>query len=186
MWLGAHPAEADGGVRGASKLSGPAKSTAAAAFVVATVLDSVELEDGSSVVLLAAGEAPEVVVPIFVGASEGLAIRLRLNHQLPPRPLTVDLLEEVLDATEAKVVRVEVDDLRAGTFLGRITLVSRGKTRTLEARPSDAIALALGAKVPIHLAKRVVERAGVPVNEVLKRKNPPNLQPRELPKTESL
>ncbi|MCC6332830.1 MAG: bifunctional nuclease family protein [Myxococcales bacterium] len=130
-------------------------------FVPVRVLDVIELEDGGWAVLLAE-KGTDTVLPIFIGGTEGLAIRLRLDHQVTPRPLTHDLLEDAIEALGGTVVRVEIDDLKADTFLGRVVLKQRaGKLVTLDARPSDSIALALGTGAPIHVASSVLERAGL-------------------------
>lgn len=160
----------------------PKSPDAGVAFVPVKVLDVLELDDGGWAVLL--GEAgADTVLPIFIGTTEGLAIRLRLDKQVTPRPLTHDLLEDAIEALEGTVVQVDIDDLKADTFLGRITLRRKGgKPVVLDARPSDSIALALGTGAPIRVARPVLDRAG------LSRKNLRG-RPRgadTAPKTESL
>ncbi|MEW5738950.1 MAG: bifunctional nuclease family protein [Myxococcota bacterium] len=165
----------------ALSLSAP-PADAGVAFVPVKVLDVIELDDGGWAVLLGETGA-DTVLPIFIGGAEGLAIRLRLDHQVTPRPLTHDLLEDAIEALGGAVVKVEIDDLKADTFLGRIILKQRGgKSVTLDARPSDSIALALGTGAPIYVARPVLDRAG------LSRKN---LRPKSRPaepgtRTESL
>jgi hypothetical protein len=138
-----------------------APADAGVSFVPVKVLDVIELDDGGWAVLL--GESgSDTVLPIFIGGAEGYAIRLRLDRQVTPRPLTHDLLEDAIEALGGTVVKVEVDDLKADTFLGRIHLRQRGgKAVTLDARPSDSIALALGTGAPILVARPVLERAGL-------------------------
>lgn len=79
----------------------------------------------------------------------------------PPRPLTPDLLLSVMEMLQAKLKRVEIVDLRDGTFYARLILEHRGIELEVDARPSDAMALALRAGAPILVAEEVVEKAGV-------------------------
>jgi len=116
---------------------------------------------GAYVVILKTRAAPARLVRIYIGESEAFAIALRLNRHHPPRPLTHDLLESLLDRLGARVERVHVEDLREGVFLGRIFLRQDARTFEIDARPSDSIALAVGAGAPIYVARSVAERAGV-------------------------
>lgn len=158
----------------------PKSPDAGVAFVPVTVLDVIELEDGAWAVLLGE-QGADTVLPIFIGPLEGLAIRLRLDKQVTPRPLTADLLEDAIEALGGTVVRVDIDDLKADTFLGRITLRPKsGKPVVLDARPSDSIALALGTGAPIHVARSVLDSAGLSRKTLKSKPKGPG------PKTESL
>lgn len=138
----------------ASRASGAEKEDA---FVEVTVRAVVPTEQGHAVVL-----APKEgkVLPVFVGPCEANAIQMRLDRQTGPRPLTHELLDNVVKALGARVVKIEIDDLRSNTFLGRIYLAQGDKTIQIDARPSDSIALALGAGAPIKVARKVLEKAG--------------------------
>ena len=124
------------------------------------VRDVVQGPGDAYVIVLRTTEPPERDVEIWIGPNEALAIRLRVARQRPPRPLTHDLLEAVVDRLGGKVVRVHVEDVRDATFLGRVYLEAGGRTHAIDARPSDSIALALGAGAPIFVARSVIERAG--------------------------
>jgi bifunctional DNase/RNase len=115
--------------------------------------------DGEAVLLL--DEARSVIVPIFVGGTEALSIQLRARKQRYERPLTHDLLDAVMRELGGSLVKVQVDDLKGTTFVGAIFLRVGDRTVEIDARPSDAIALAIGNHVPIFVAKRVIEQAGV-------------------------
>lgn len=128
-------------------------------FVEVTVKLVVTTEEGHAVLL--APKAGTPLLPVFVGPCEANAIQMRLDRKSAPRPLTHELLSSMVQALGAKVVKVEIDDLRGGTFLGRIHLLQNGKAIQMDARPSDAIALALGAEAPIRVAPTVLERAGL-------------------------
>lgn len=135
----------------------------AEAFDRVEVLHVVLAGDGFAVLLVERGR--EVVLPIFIGPAEGLAIEMRLKKQQAPRPSTHDLLEDVIEALGAKLVRVEVSKVEGSVFFGRLVLDQKGKRVTLDARPSDSIAVALGAGAPIHVARGVLEHAGVPLKQ---------------------
>jgi uncharacterized protein len=99
-------------------------------------------------------------VTIYVGPSEGLAISLRSEGQSMPRPLTVDLLDSVMRELGGELDHVQVDALRYNTFYGSLHVRQGQHTRVIDARPSDAIALALGRHVPVLVADTVLATAG--------------------------
>lgn len=98
-------------------------------------------------------------LPIWVGLIEASAIATELEHIHLTRPMTHDLLKNLLAAIEVKVERVVVHDLSDNTFYARVELDSAGKKLTLDARPSDAIAIALRTKAPIFVAKKVIDKS---------------------------
>lgn len=98
--------------------------------------------------------------PIFIGPFESLAISMALEGATAERPLTHDLLKQVIERLEAKVDRITIDDLWQSTFYARITMTTKaGATIDIDARPSDAIALALRVRAPIYMADDVLEAA---------------------------
>ena len=127
------------------------------------------------------------VVPIFVGAAEALSIDLRLNKRRPERPLTHDLLDSIVRELGAKVVRVQVDELRDGVFIGTVFVQRPGeRVARVDARSSDAIALALGNGLPIWVARKVIDAAGVNPeslerDEPESEPEPPHVAPRPRP-----
>jgi len=111
---------------------------------------------GQSVVLLEDATAKHRL-PIWIGDLEAHAIEWRWKKQKYPRPLTHDLLDATLSALGAKIERVEITELRDSVYYGRLTLRdAKGTTHTVDARPSDCIALALGANLPILVAPSVL------------------------------
>jgi hypothetical protein len=100
-------------------------------------------------------------LPIVVGNTEAQAIALQLEQITPPRPLTHDLIKSLLDSMEAKIARVIVNDLRENTYYALISLKLNGQQTEIDARPSDAIALALRMHAPIFVAEEVMTRASV-------------------------
>lgn len=117
--------------------------------------------------LLLVDEEAERVVPIFVGNTEALSIRLRMAGERFKRPLTHDLLDRVLRRLGGSFVRAQVDELRDNTYIGSV-VVRAGDSRLIEidARPSDAIALAIGNQAPIFMAKQVLDRAGHSIDDL--------------------
>lgn len=115
---------------------------------------------GANVVLLKV-KRQDLYLPIWIGSQEALAITLRLTGRKPPRPLTHDLMERVLGSLGAKVVKIHIEDLRGHVFIGRVFLRQRKRIVDLDARPSDSIALAVGAGAPIYAARDVLDRAGI-------------------------
>ena len=98
------------------------------------------------------------ILPIWVGAAEGNAIRLALEGITPPRPMTHDLLRSLTDHLNIKVTRVVVTDVRNNTYYASIHLICRDAQRAIDCRPSDAIALALRANTPIYTTPDVLKR----------------------------
>jgi bifunctional DNase/RNase len=101
----------------------------------------------------------ERVLPIWVGVFEANAIALQIENISTPRPMTHDLLKNILSEIEADVQRIVVSDLRDNTFYAMIYLDRNGETIAIDARPSDAIALALRTRSPIFVEDSVVESA---------------------------
>ena len=101
----------------------------------------------------------ERVLPIWVGVFEANAIALQIENISTPRPMTHDLIRNILREIEADVQRIVVCELRENTFYAMIYLDREGETMAIDARPSDAIALALRTKSPIFVEDDVVESA---------------------------
>ncbi len=104
-------------------------------------------------------------LPIWIGPSEADAIALRLQDVSVARPLTHDLLRNLIEQLGARVVHILVNDLSNDTFYARIVLDVKGETIEIDARPSDAIALAVRTDSPIFAADDVLDRAGVVLDE---------------------
>lgn len=98
-------------------------------------------------------------LPIWVGLFEANAIALELEKIATPRPMTHDLIKNILESVEAKVEKIVVNDLRDNTFFALIHLRLGEEEITVDSRPSDAIALALRAGAPIFVDEDVVRRA---------------------------
>ncbi|MDI6843202.1 MAG: bifunctional nuclease family protein [Anaerosomatales bacterium] len=101
------------------------------------------------------------LLPIWIGHPEATAILLALEGEEFPRPLTHDLLKAAIDALGARVMRVAVTRLEAGTYYAEIVLSTDGGNVVLDARPSDSIALAVRCGCPIYVAEDVFAEAAV-------------------------
>lgn len=135
--------------------------------MISVKVDKLLLSNMGFVVLLK-GPKDERSLPIFIGAPEAQAIAIQLNGVSPPRPLTHDLLKNLLDFMECRLMRIEVCDLKDGTFYARLILDRDGHQMSLDSRPSDAMALALRTSAPIYVAEKVMDEAGriIPESEV--------------------
>ncbi len=99
------------------------------------------------------------VLPIWVGVFEANAIALQMENVSTPRPMTHDLLKNVISDLKADIQKIVVSDLRENTFYALIYLLVNGEPVAIDARPSDAIALALRAQAPIFVEDRVIDNA---------------------------
>src|SRR5262245_32014310 len=104
-------------------------------------------------------------LPIWIGPAEADAIAVRLQDVSVARPLTHDLLRNMIETLGGRVVYILVNDLSNDTFFARIVLDVNGDTVEVDARPSDAIALAVRVEAPIFADEGVLERAGVVLDE---------------------
>jgi bifunctional DNase/RNase len=99
------------------------------------------------------------VLPIWVGIFEANAIAVQIENVPTPRPMTHDLLKNVIQDLHARVERIVVTDLKENTFFALIHLDVRGERVAIDARPSDAIALALRTSAPIFVEESVIEQS---------------------------
>lgn len=124
----------------------------------------IELPTNTPIVLLRETGATRYL-PIFIGASEATAIALALEGVEPQRPMTHDLLREVIDALGATVDRVQVTALRDGIYFADLVLRRDTDELRVSSRPSDAIALAARTDAPISVAAAVLDEAGVEIRD---------------------
>lgn len=121
---------------------------------------SFDLVGKQPIVLLKTAEGNKFL-PIWIGHPEAAAILMKLQSQVAPRPMTHDLLSDMLDQLGAQVVRITVTELRENTFYAQITVAQDGTEIEIDSRPSDAIALAIRAEAPIFAADRVIEESAI-------------------------
>ncbi len=130
-------------------------------MITATV-DSIRasLMSNQRVVLLKDTNA-ERYLPIWIGPFEAEAIAMALQHIKPPRPMTHDLLKAILDELHVTVSHILVNELAENTFHARIVMDLEGRHLEIDARPSDAIALATRYSVPMYVAAEVMAEASI-------------------------
>lgn len=127
----------------------------------------VELPTNNPVVLLKEVEGARRTLPIFIGSPEATAIAFALQGVVPPRPMTHDLMRDMLVALDATLERIVItelrmgDDGRSGTYYAELHLRQGGEPRVVSSRPSDAIALAARLGTPIFAEDDLLDEAGV-------------------------
>jgi bifunctional DNase/RNase len=124
----------------------------------------VELPSNQPIVLLKETTG-ERYLPIWIGAVEATAIAFALQGIETPRPMTHDLMRDILSEGEIQVERVVINDLIDQTFYATIRMTNTGKTMEVSSRPSDAIALAVRLASPIFAAEEVLEQAGIELKD---------------------
>jgi bifunctional DNase/RNase len=121
---------------------------------------SFDLVGKQPIVLLKTADGNKFL-PIWIGHPEAAAILMKLQGATTPRPMTHDLVTEILGQLEATVVRIAVTELRDNTFYAQITVQMNGTEIEVDSRPSDAIALAIRADAPIFAADDVIEESAI-------------------------
>jgi hypothetical protein len=106
-------------------------------------------------------ENDERVLPIFIDEQQAQSIIVQINHVEIPRPLTHDLFKTVLDSLGCRIARIEVSEVREDTFYARLVVEGNGNSFDFDARPSDAICLALRFGAPMFVHEKVMDKAGI-------------------------
>lgn len=156
------------------------------AFVVVSVALGVEKKNGDDLqemeitalgfdqvtqtpIVLLTDKKKETVLPIWIGLCEARSIEIGLSGAIPPRPLTYDLVAAMVRTLNAEVKRIVITDLRDQVFYAQVVMSVNGKVSNIDARPSDAIALASRMKSPIFVNKSVIRKAALSDSGVLER-----------------
>ncbi|TVR55521.1 MAG: hypothetical protein EA426_15065 [Spirochaetaceae bacterium] len=131
-------------------------------LVEAEIWTVARTDKGNAVLVKPLGS--ERAVPIFIGPLEAQSILIGLGNVPMPRPLTHDLFISIMEKLSVTVDRVEITELKDGTFYSRILLKQGMKKIPVDSRPSDALALAARLHCPLYISETVVDEAGVAVN----------------------
>ena len=124
----------------------------------------VELPSNQPIVLMKETDGDRFL-PIWIGAVEATAIAFALQGIQTPRPMTHDLLRDILSEADVEVDQIIISDLVEQTFYATIHMSSNGRKVEVSSRPSDAIALAVRINVPIFAAEEVLEQAGIELKD---------------------
>jgi bifunctional DNase/RNase len=121
---------------------------------------SFDLVGKQPIVLLKTADGNKFL-PIWIGHPEAAAILMKLQGASTPRPMTHDLVADILEQLDAEVSRITVTELRDNTFYASITVHQNGSEIEIDSRPSDAIAIAVRSDAPIFAAERVIEESAI-------------------------
>jgi uncharacterized protein len=121
---------------------------------------SFDLVGKQPIVLLKTADGNKFL-PIWIGHPEAAAILMKLQGASTPRPMTHDLVADLLERLDAQVTRITVTELKENTFYASITVAQNGSEIEIDSRPSDAIALAVRAEAPIYADERVIEESAI-------------------------
>lgn len=131
-------------------------------MIITVQVERVTLDTSSNrFVVILRDEENKRWLPIVVGPAEAQAIALQIEQVTPPRPMTHDLIKNVLDALHVKIVKIVVNDLKDNTYFATIGFKQNGSNQEIDARPSDAIAIALRAGAPIFVDEKVMSKASI-------------------------
>jgi bifunctional DNase/RNase len=130
-----------------------------------------DIHSGQYKVVLQEGETGRIL-QIWVGHFEGSAISLGLEESWTPRPMTHDLMGNIIRNLQSSVYRVIITDLKDNTFYATLCLITDGKEINIDSRPSDAIALAIRQKSPIYISKRLADKMVDEVDELFEKLEP--------------
>jgi len=149
----------------------PKETATSSTFVPVTVEEVLESpRDDYGIIILK--DERDRYLPIWVGRFEAQSIRIGLNRIATPRPMTYDFVRNLLEATNAKPLRVQITQLREMTFFAALELELNGVSRSIDCRPSDAIAVAVRTGTPIVVDEEVMASQSV-TEEMLEHLEPP-------------
>jgi hypothetical protein len=121
----------------------------------------VDLQSNTPVLLLQETEGEGRTLPIFIGSPEATAIAYALQGVDMPRPLTHDLMKDLLNALDIGVERVVITELRGSTYFAELHLLREGKRTQVSSRPSDAVAIAVRTESPLFVSDELMESEGI-------------------------
>ena len=130
------------------------------------VQDVVPLMEAQTHAVVLTTKDRAIVLPVFVDEASAVSIAFRLADRDPPQPLAQDLLDDVVKQLGGKVTEVRIDDLRDNVYSGRVFLEQGKRKMTLDARPSDSIAMALTSHARIRVTRKVLTLAGISRDEI--------------------
>ncbi len=133
-------------------------------LVEAEIWTVARTDQGNAVLVRPLGA--ELAVPIFIGQLETQSILIGMGNVPMPRPLTHDLFLSLLKELEVTLDRIEITSLKEGTFFAKLMLSKEDSSLSIDARPSDAMGIAVRHKCPIYIEESVVDEAGIPLSSI--------------------
>jgi bifunctional DNase/RNase len=167
----------------AALVAGPAALAAAPARLAPPELVEMEiagvfpLDDAQAGVLVLRQKGAATLLPIVVGRVEASVIQNRLRGEEPVRPRAQELLERAISALGGRVVQVEIRDASEALYRARVLLAQGSARYELDARPSDSVALAIGARAPIFATRSLVEESGLTREDLERMRRAPTADP---------
>jgi bifunctional DNase/RNase len=138
-------------------------------MVEAEIWTIARTEQGNAVLVRPIGA--DISIPVFIGQFEAQSILIGYGEVVIPRPLTHDLILNLVHRLGLELIRVELYDIRDSTFYSRLLLSGKGfsdsKPLIIDSRPSDAFALAVRSKCPVFVSQKVVDQAGIPLDFII-------------------
>lgn len=144
----------------------PASQVSPDQLIELEVRDVIPIEEADTHAVVLVSKDQSFVLPIFVTEEAAVSIAFRLAQQDSPHPLAADLLDDVVEEMGGKVTEVRIDDVQDDIYTSRVTIKQDGKDHSINARPSDAIAMALTGKAKITCTPKVLEAAGISQQEI--------------------
>lgn len=137
-------------------------------MMIKMTVEGIGIDPQNQTLVLLRDEDHKVFVPIYIGPAEAMSIQMELDNQQPPRPMTHDLIANILRDLDVQLTKVTVNDVSDLLYYAKLHLQSRedGAPQEIDARPSDAIALALRTQCGIWVSDEVIDKSGIQVEEI--------------------
>lgn len=136
-------------------------------MMIQMTVEGIGIDPQNNTLVLLRDEDQKVYVPIYIGPAEAMSIQMELDEKQPPRPMTHDLISNIFRDLGVQLVKVTVNDVDKLLYYASLHLQNgNGDVQEVDARPSDAIALALRAQCSIFVSDKVVTKSGIQVEEV--------------------
>lgn len=133
--------------------------------MIRMTVEGIGIDPQNNPLVLLRDENNQTYVPIWIGAAEAVSIQMELDGRQPPRPMTHDLLAQLLRELGAELTKVTVNDFERPVYYATLHLQTPQGLQEIDARPSDAIALALRAGCNIYVAEQVLEKTGIQIED---------------------
>lgn len=144
--------------------------------MIKMTVEGIGIDPQNNPLVLLRDEEHKTFVPIWIGPAEAVSIQMELDSRQPPRPMTHDLITGLLRELGVELVKVTVNDFERSVYYAKLHLrigQNADHVQEIDARPSDAIALALRAQCAIWVSETVVDKTGIQVEEVIGETNLP-------------